>query len=83
MAHFAKINKDKKVEQVIVISNDDISNLEFPKSEPLGQDFIKNKLKIDGKWLQTSYNGNFRGQYAGIGMSYNEQEDVFEDQIED
>ena len=63
MAHFAKINGNI-VQEVIVISNDDCDNLPFPASEPIGQTFIAS-LGIQGEWLQTSYNSNFRGTYAG------------------
>lgn len=68
MANFALI-ENYEVEQVIVISNDDCDNLPFPDSEPVGQAFIAS-LGIAGNWLQTSYNGNFRGCYAGVGFSY-------------
>lgn len=76
MAHFAKINNDNIVENVIVVNNDDIDNLEFPDSEPVGIAFIRS-LNIDGNWKQTSYNGNFRGIYAVIGGSYDEENDIF------
>lgn len=66
MAHFAKI-EDGIVTQVIVINNDVLYDLEFPESEPIGQEFIAS-LGLDGTWKQTSYNGNFRGAFAGIGM---------------
>ena len=75
MAHFAKIDDTGTVVNVIVISNDDAPG-DFPDSEPIGQTFIAN-LGLDGTWLQTSYNGNFRGQYAGIGMIYNTEKDEF------
>lgn len=65
MAHFAQINSDNKVTEVIVINNSEVDDLPFPESEPIGQAFIKS-CGIDGLWLQTSYNGNFRGRYAGI-----------------
>lgn len=68
MAHFAQINNNV-VTDVIVVSNDDCDNLPFPDSEPVGQTFIAS-LGITGDWLQTSYNGNFRGCYAGIGYTY-------------
>lgn len=68
MAHFAQINNNV-VTDVIVVSNDDCDNLPFPDSEPVGQAFIAS-LGITGDWLQTSYNGNFRGCYAGIGYTY-------------
>jgi hypothetical protein len=64
MAHFAQINDQNIVEQVIVISNDDCDNLPFPESEPVGQAFIAS-LGFVGTWLQTSYNANFRAIYAG------------------
>lgn len=66
MAHFAKINDKNIVEQVIVVSNADCGNLDFPESEPLGQAFIA-RIGLSGVWLQTSYHANFRGKYAGIG----------------
>lgn len=69
MAHFVNINGDK-CGSVIVISNDDVDNLPFPASEPVGQAYIES-LGIEGEWLQTSYNGNFRGCYAGIGYLWN------------
>jgi hypothetical protein len=69
MAHFAQINNDI-VKDVIVISNEDCNDLPFPASEPVGQAFIAS-LGLIGEWLQTSYNGNFRGCYAGIGYLWN------------
>lgn len=68
MAHFALV-ANNLVEEVIVVANDDCDNLPFPESEPVGQAFIAS-LGIAGNWLQTSYNGNFRGTYAGIGYTY-------------
>lgn len=68
MAHFAEII-DNTVNNVIVVSNDDCDNLPFPESEPYGQAFIAS-LGLEGVWLQTSYNANFRGYYAGIGYTY-------------
>ena len=65
MAHFAQINSNNKVQQVIVVSNDDCGGGNFPESEPIGQAFIAS-LGLTGEWLQTSYNANFRGCYAGI-----------------
>jgi hypothetical protein len=75
MAHFAKI-KNNTVVEVIVISNDDCGGLEFPESEPIGQTFITS-LGLGDNWKQTSYNANFRGTYAGIGMIYDEDSDTF------
>jgi hypothetical protein len=68
MAHFAKIEQNK-VTEVIVIANSNCDDLPFPESEPIGQAYIAS-LGIEGTWLQTSYNGNFRGLYAGIGFTF-------------
>lgn len=76
MAHFALINDDNIVEQVIVVSNDDCGGGDFPESEPVGQAFIAS-LGIAGTWLQTSYHANFRGIYAFISAVYDAQNDVF------
>lgn len=76
MAHFAKIDANKIVRDVIVISNTDCDNLPFPESEPVGQAYIAS-LGFDGEWLQTSYNGNFRGTYAGVTYIYDVAQDIF------
>jgi hypothetical protein len=69
MAHFALVT-EQKVQQVIVIANENCGDLPFPASEPVGQAFIAS-MGIEGEWLQTSYNANFRGAYAGIGFTWN------------
>jgi hypothetical protein len=76
MAHFAHLNDDNLVQQVIVISNDDAPG-PYPESEPLGQAFIADVLGLPGTWLQTSYHGNFRGTYAGIDYTYDPATDTF------
>lgn len=76
MAHFAQINDTNTVQQVIVIANDDCGGGEFPESEPIGQTFIAS-IGLSGSWLQTSYHGNFRGTYAGIGYTYDPVLDEF------
>ncbi len=75
MAHFAKI-EDNIIKQVIVVNNETLEDLEFPASEPVGQEFITS-LGLDGVWKQTSYNGSFRFNYAGPGYSYDEIRDAF------
>lgn len=74
MAHFALV-KDGSVIDVIVVSNEDCGGGTFPESEPIGQAFIAS-LGLDGEWLQTSYNNNFRGQYAS-GCTYDSDQDLF------
>jgi hypothetical protein len=88
MAHFAKINSNKVIEQVIVISNDDIT-VNGQESEQKGKDFIANVLNLEGDWVQTSYNANFRGKYAGIGDTWDGtnfiapvvEETIFEEEV--
>ena len=75
MAHFARI-KNNIVEEVIVVNNSDCGDLDFPESEPVGQAFIAS-LGIAGEWKQTSYNGNFRNTYAGLGWIYDAELDEF------
>lgn len=70
MAHFAKLDENNIVLQVIVISNNDINNLPFPESEPVGIAFCKSLFGSDTRWAQTSYNANFRCNYAGIGYTF-------------
>ena len=75
MAHFAKVD-DGIVREVIVVSNDDCGGGDFPESEPIGQAFIAG-IGLEGFYAQTSYNGNFRGTYAGIGFTYDPDLDEF------
>ena len=76
MAHFAQIDHNNVVTQVIVVSNDDCGGGDFPASEPIGQAFIAS-LGLAGDWLQTSYHANFRGSYAAIGYVYDSELDEF------
>jgi len=75
MAHFAQV-QDNIVRNVIVINDSDCGGGDYPDSEPIGQAFIAS-LGIDGDWLQTSYSGSIRGQYAGQGMTYDPTLDQF------
>lgn len=76
MAHFARINEDNIVTEVIVVSNDDCAGGTFPDSESAGQAFIAS-LGLPGTWKQTSYNNNFRKRYAGIGCTFRADLDAF------
>ena len=69
MAHFAKMNGNT-VQQVIVVNNEVLENKPFPESESIGIAFLKSLYGENTEWLQTSYNANFRGKYAGSGMTY-------------
>jgi hypothetical protein len=78
MAHFAEIDKNGKVIKVVVVPND---------VEDRGQDYLANELGLGGKWVQTSYNTfanqhtnggvPVRGNFAGIGYTYDSILDVF------
>lgn len=70
MAHFAELDQDNIVLQVIVVGNDSINNLPFPESEPVGIAFCQSLLGPSTRWAQTSYNANFRYNYAGIGYTF-------------
>lgn len=76
MAHFARINNENLVMQVIVISDDACPD-PAPDNEVQGQAFIAEVLGLAGTWKQTSYNGKFRGNYANIGYYYDDTLDAF------
>ena len=75
MAHFAKLNSDNVVEQVIVVNNEVLLDSEGVEQEALGAAFCAETF--GGEWVQTSYNGSFRGRYAGTGMIYDKTKDEF------
>lgn len=62
MSHFAEIDNDGIVQRVIVAEQ------EFINSGAVGDSF---------RWVQTSYNHNFRKQFAGIGHQYDKNKDIF------
>jgi hypothetical protein len=68
MAHFAEIDESNIVQRVLVVDNE---------QEHRGEEFLSNELGLGGRWIQTSYNSNFRKQYAGIGYYYDETKDIF------
>ena len=72
MAHFAQLDDNNVVTQVIVVSNDDTSDSNGVETESIGVAFCQKLLGADTNWKQTSYNGNMRGNYAGIGYTYME-----------
>ena len=70
MAHFAKLDANGIVEQVIVVSNDDIKDNSGTEVESIGIAFCQKLMGAGTNWKQTSYNHNMRGNYAGIGYTY-------------
>lgn len=77
MAHFAQIDENNIVTQVIVVGNEDCKTKKGKESEVVGIAFCRNLLGADTKWVQTSYNANIRFRYASIGMKYDSTNDVF------
>lgn len=75
MAHFAKIDENSVVTQVVVVDNKDTSDAEGVEKEHIGAAHLEKIL--GGNWKQTSYNGNFRKNYAGIGYTYRADIDAF------
>jgi hypothetical protein len=68
MAHFAEIDENNIVKRILVVDN----SLEYK-----GADFLANDLGLGGNWIQTSYNGNIRKNFAGIGFTYDSIRDAF------
>ena len=75
MAHFAQLDENNVVTQVIVVDNKDTSDANGVEKESIGVAFCERLL--GGTWKQTSYNANFRKNYAGIGYTYNASIDAF------
>ena len=75
MAHFARLDENNVVTQVVVVANKDTADASGVEKEYIGAAFCERLL--GGTWMQTSYNGNMRKNYAGIGYTYNEDIDAF------
>ena len=75
MAHFARLDENNVVTQVVVVDNKDTADASGVEKEYIGAAFCERLL--GGTWKQTSYNGNFRKNYAGIGYTYNADIDAF------
>lgn len=75
MAHFAKLDENNVVTQVIVVGNKDTSDASGVEKESIGIAFCERLF--GGNWKQTSYNGNIRKNYAGIGYTYDAGRDAF------
>jgi hypothetical protein len=75
MAHFAELDGSNTVLRVIVVGNADTADSNGVEKEYIGAAFCERLF--GGTWKQTSYNGNMRKNYAGIGYSYNQAIDAF------
>jgi hypothetical protein len=77
MAHFAELDEHDKVLRVIVVADADTSDANGNEVESVGVDFCKRLYGDNTRWKQTSYNGNIRKNYAGIGFTYDSTRDAF------
>ena len=90
MAHFAKLGSNGKVIQVLTLNNSDMLNADGVEDESVGQQYLETHNNWPAQmWIQTSYNtqGNkhlsgddskaFRGNYAGIGYTWDEDDQIF------
>ena len=75
MAHFAEIDENNIVKKVLVVKNEEILDENGIEQPQKGIDFLVNLF--GGRWVQTSYNNNIRKCFAGIGSTYDEEQDVF------
>ena len=76
MAHFAKIGLNNVVTDVLVVANRETMDSNGVEHESIGVEFLKT-LTGHETWIQTSYNGNIRKNYAGVGYTYDSQRDAF------
>tara|TARA_R100001510_G_C7605702_1_gene170936 strand:+ start:51 stop:434 length:384 start_codon:yes stop_codon:yes gene_type:complete len=77
MAHFCKLGVGNLVLEVHVVNNEVITDNDGNEQEKLGVDFLNNLYGTRDVWKQTSYNGNFRKNFAGKGYSYDQERDAF------
>jgi len=78
MAHFAKLDENNVVTQVEVVANSVITDSNGQENEQIGINFLRELYEEpNGVWKQTSYNGNFRKNFASIGATYDETRDAF------
>jgi len=90
MAHFAKLGSNGKVIQVLTLNNSDMLNADGVEDESVGQQYLETHNNWPAQmWIQTSYNTSqnkhssgddskaFRGNYAGIGYTWDEDDQIF------
>lgn len=77
MAHFAQLDAEDIVVQVITVHNNELLDENGQESEGRGIAFCQSLFGADTVWVQTSYNGSFRKNFAGIGFKYDRVRDAF------
>ena len=76
MAHFAKLGVGNIIEQVVVVHNDELL-VDGVEQEHKGVEFLNNLFNERAVWKQSSYNNNFRKNFATVGGSYDQERDAF------
>jgi hypothetical protein len=77
MAHFAQLDENNVITQVIVVHNNELLDENGQESESQGIAFCKSLFGENTTWVQTSYNKTFRKNYAGVGYQYDSVRDAF------
>ena len=77
MAHFAKLDQNNVVTEVIVVNNIELLSADGSESEVMGVAFLIRWSGGYSKWKQTSYNRKIRKNYAGVGYTYDSVRDAF------
>lgn len=77
MAHFAKLDENNIVLEVVVVDNENLLDDNGQESEFVGIAFCKSVFGQNTRWVQTSYNSSFRGRFAGVGYVFDEALNVF------
>ena len=77
MAHFAELDENDIILNVLVVTNGDMLDAAGEESEEVGRTFLQNWLGEDKIYVQTSYNNNFRGKIAVPGGKYDRIKDIF------
>jgi hypothetical protein len=77
MAHFAQVDSNWVVQQVIVVDNSILLNEQGIECDWLGEQFCQQLYGAHTKWIQTSYNGNKYKNFAGIGYTFDTQRNAF------
>jgi len=77
MAHFAQLDDNNIVETIVVIDNNILEDDTENENEEQGIDYLKGIYGNNTNWKQTSFNNNIRKEYAGIGFTYDEVNDIF------
>jgi hypothetical protein len=77
MAHFAELDSNSIVTRVLVVDNNRLTLPNGTEDESLGTSFLQSLFGPETTWKQTSYNGNFRKNYAGVGFTYDPVRDGF------